>query len=592
MKPIAVTALPGSRTDFFWLKSSFEMYASSPKRGFGFDLNFGGVFTSVPAAVSAIAPRDLVASTDGGVVTAGVAAVSGAAGVPLKSTAPALTAVAPASGVVTRPLTKRLDLFGLDPDYKMVHKRFWGVFDQNDLLVPWQTLGGTFTSAPAAIAWAGDRVDVFGVGLDHAMYVKTAKGETWTPNWTRLGGAFTSGAALVSRGPKLLDLFARGADFTLRGNHTDGTIWFGFQNHGGELASAPVAVSWGVDRIDVFAIFKDGALWHRWWDGQIWNEWESLGGNYDGEPAAATSTPGRLDVLVVGADDRALHHHVFSRDTWRNPVKLFIPHSSFIVGESPSVISTAPNRLELFVPMANKEVRYGKWDGRAWEFESAGTSFRAPQRYRISVDFVHVTRTRSLDADTDFGMVSVAAGNRPAKIETQSMGKIGGFTTSKSAQTNILRIEPVTIDLAEPMSFSYLIVNNGHASEEKIMAALANAGNSLSLSGSSSMQEDIARGVVKFVTVQLLGDLSVPVVGSILKEAESYLLDKLLNVAFAKCDGVVAVELRAMMGRDLYKMTNNGKDPVRITTRHVGTDSATGCGFNSLYKVDWSITPL
>jgi len=147
------------------------------------------------------------------------------------------------------------------------------------------------------------------------MYVKTAIGEHWTPDWLRLGGTFTSAAALVSRGPKLLDLFARGADFTLRGNHTDGTTWFGFQNHGGELASSPVAVSWGLDRIDIFAIFKDGALWHRWWDGQIWNDWESLGGNYMGEPAAVTSTPGRLDVFVLGAQDRELHHHSFSRET-------------------------------------------------------------------------------------------------------------------------------------------------------------------------------------------------------------------------------------------------------------------------------------
>jgi hypothetical protein len=152
----------------------------------------------------------------------------------------------------------------------------------------------------------------------------------------------------------------------------------------------------------------------------------------------------------------------------------------------------------------------------------------------------------------------------------------------------------VTVDLAEPMSFSYLVVNNGHASEEKILAALANAGNSLSLAGSSSMQEDIAKGVVKFITVKLLGEisLSVPVVGSILKKAESWLLGKLIKAAFERCDGVVAVELRAMMGRDLYQMTDNGKNTVKVTTRHLGTDSPSACGFNSHYEVTWSITPL
>ena len=36
----------------------------------------------------------------------------------------------------------------------------------------WEDLGGEFMSAPAAIAWDG-QVDVFGVGLDRAMYRKT-----------------------------------------------------------------------------------------------------------------------------------------------------------------------------------------------------------------------------------------------------------------------------------------------------------------------------------------------------------------------------------------------------------------------------------
>ncbi len=62
MKPIAATIF-GSRRDFFWLNSSFAMMASSPKRGFGFDLHFGGIFTSVPTAVAAMAPHDAVVST-------------------------------------------------------------------------------------------------------------------------------------------------------------------------------------------------------------------------------------------------------------------------------------------------------------------------------------------------------------------------------------------------------------------------------------------------------------------------------------------------------------------------------------------------
>ena len=143
MKAIAATKL-GSRRDFFWLDNNYSMNTQSPVMGAGFNLNFGGIFTSPPAAVmmNAHAP----------VVIHPVADPN----------------AAPATGPVIGPLTPRLDLFGLGLDYAMYHKRFWGAFDQNDFQTPWQSLDGIFTSAPAAIDWGNERVDVFGLGLDHA----------------------------------------------------------------------------------------------------------------------------------------------------------------------------------------------------------------------------------------------------------------------------------------------------------------------------------------------------------------------------------------------------------------------------------------
>jgi hypothetical protein len=476
----------------------------------------------------------------------------------------------------------------------MYHKRHWGRLAQHDLS-PWHKLGGTFTSSPAAIGWAGSRIDVFGVGLDHAMYVRTYKGGLWQADWLNLGGSFTSAATLVSREPKRLDIFARGADFTLWGNHTDGTDWFGWQNHGGELASAPVAVSWGPDRIDIFAIWKDGTLRHIWWDGRIWNAWVNLGGNYTGEPAVATWAPGRLDVFIVTAGDiQGLHHQWFSNNIWSLPEALK-DGSPEGMGGSPTVISAGPNQLELFVPNNDGDIRIVKWDGQAWSNQHAGTEFRAPQRYSISVDFVRAVKTRAFANDTDAAMLSVAAGNEAARIKTQWIGEIGGGVGGPdSLQTNHLKIVPVTVELAEPMSFSYIVVNNRHAPQDKILAALENGGNSLSLAGSSSMQEDIAKGVVKFVSVQIIGAIgdSVPVVGSILVALRGWLADKFIEVVFESCDGLVAVELRAMMGRDLFMMTDNGKKTVKITTPHTGTDSPLACGDESEYEVTWTIKPL
>jgi hypothetical protein len=33
-------------------------------------------------------------------------------------------------------------------------------------------LGGVFLSAPGAVNWEGERIDLFGVGTDYAMYRK------------------------------------------------------------------------------------------------------------------------------------------------------------------------------------------------------------------------------------------------------------------------------------------------------------------------------------------------------------------------------------------------------------------------------------
>jgi len=202
-----------------------------------------------------------------------------------------------------------------------------------------------------------------------------------------------------------------------------------------------------------------------------------------------------------------------------------------------------------------------------------------------------------LSTDTDAAMASVAAGNAAAKIKTQWIGEIGGGLLSgapDASQTNLLEFEPVTVDLAEPMSFSYLVVNNGHAPQDKILNALASAGNSLSLAGSSSMQEDIAKGIVNIVSVKILAaiTISVPVVGSIVGLLESWLMDKLKDAIFESCDGIVAIELRAMMGRDLFILTDNGRKTVTVTTHHPGTNSPTACGAKSDYEVTWTIKPL
>jgi len=603
MKGIAVTVGTGGRRDFFRLNRRFSMVGSTA--GMSAVAQFGGTFTSVPTAVSSMVRPDSVAverlagaagQAEGGGEAGASADTDLEAGRTHDGSEPATGAADDASrglgldDVWGGILVRRTDLFGLGLDYAMYHKSVWGRPGEDNLL-PWHRLGGVFTSAVAAIAWADDRVDVFGVGMDHALYAKTRLGNAWTPHWRRLGGRFTSAASLVSRGSSQLDVFVRGADYTLRRNQSDGESWFGWQNHGGSLASPPVAVSWGPDRLDIFAIFRDGALWHRWWDGQLWNEWESLGGRYTGEPAVVSARVGRIDVVAIDAGSRGLRHHWFSNDNWSGPDRptTDMPHS---VAEAPTLVADGPDRLEMFVPMDDGQIHVGNWDGQTWRFAFAGGGFRMPSRYRLSVDHVVVHTPRAPISDTVAAAASLAIGNAAVATKTQWLGETGSWLGRDSAQTNLLDFESVSVDLAEPMSFGYIFVNNGHADEDKILASLAGAGDSLGLAGSSSMQEDIARGVARILAVKIAAtlSLSLPVVGSILAAIEKWLLGRLIDALFADCDGIVAVELRAMMGRDLFIQTDNGRKTATITTQHVGPEA--GCGDRSEYDVTWSITPL
>ena len=88
----------------------------------------------------------------------------------------------------------RLDIFGIGTDGAMYHKAWDGEAWRPSVL-NWERLGGVFTSPPAVTAWGMNRLDVFGLGTDGAMYHKAWDGSAWRPSvlsWERLGGVFTA----------------------------------------------------------------------------------------------------------------------------------------------------------------------------------------------------------------------------------------------------------------------------------------------------------------------------------------------------------------------------------------------------------------
>jgi hypothetical protein len=328
----------------------------------------------------------------------------------------------------TGELEQRIDVFGLGLDRALYGKTLWGAaVDQPG---PWRNLGGVFTSAPAAI-WLDGQLHVFGLGSDLAMYWRTYGPAGWSDGWARIGGYFSSPPVVVSWGPGRFDLFARHADFSLRRRVFQGGTWDGdWQNLGASLASAPAVVTWGEDRLDVFAvgnldgIAPDGGLIHRWWDGDIWNDWEQIAGLATGDegiaftsaPAAASWGPGRLDVFAVDTDG-TLRHTWFADSAWSNPEPV---GPEFKMRTTPMALVTGPQELEVVAPGRDRNLWRMTLTGAGWStlsWTQMGDHLRLPSQYRISVDLLRCNTPRSLKNDTVTGQCSLKIGNWPIKVD-------------------------------------------------------------------------------------------------------------------------------------------------------------------------------
>ena len=182
----------------------------------------------------------------------------------------------------------RLDIFGIGADGAMYHKAWNGLAWQPAGL-EWERLGGNFTSPPAITAWGPNRLDIFGIGTDGAMVYKAWTGSTWHPaglEWEHLGGNFTSPPAVTAWSPNRLDIFGRGTNGAMVHKAWTGSAWhpagLEWERLGGNFISPPAVTAWGPNRLDIFGIGTDGAMVHKAWDSSAWQpsgpDWDRLGG--------------------------------------------------------------------------------------------------------------------------------------------------------------------------------------------------------------------------------------------------------------------------------------------------------------------------
>ncbi len=83
-------------------------------------------------------------------------------------------------------------------------------------------------------------------------------------DWESLGGILESPPHAVAWGPNRLDVFAVGTDNAVWHKWWDGASWGGWESLGGSVFSPVGTVTWAAGRLDLFGIGGDSAGWHKW----------------------------------------------------------------------------------------------------------------------------------------------------------------------------------------------------------------------------------------------------------------------------------------------------------------------------------------
>jgi ABC-type taurine transport system substrate-binding protein len=101
-------------------------------------------------------------------------------------------------------------------------------------------MGGACLCQPEVVSWGANRLEVFVIGTDRALYHKWWNRSAWGPSLT------------------------------------------GYERMGGVCTSMPRVTAWGANRLDVFVTGTDSALYHKWWNGSAWGPsltgYEAMGG--------------------------------------------------------------------------------------------------------------------------------------------------------------------------------------------------------------------------------------------------------------------------------------------------------------------------
>ena len=167
-------------------------------------------------------------------------------------------------------------------DGALYHK-WWDGSQWGPSATTFEYMGGVILGDPTVSSWDHDRLDVFVIGTDEGLYHKAWDGTRWYPSVTdyenlgrpSTGSGLARNPVVNSWGHDRLDVFIVGTDSALYHKWWDGSNWgpsvSDFEFMSGGITRDPAVVSWDHDRLDVFVIGTDSALYHKAWNGSQWS---------------------------------------------------------------------------------------------------------------------------------------------------------------------------------------------------------------------------------------------------------------------------------------------------------------------------------
>ena len=126
----------------------------------------------------------------------------------------------------------------------------------------------------------------------------------------------------------------------------------------------PRLVSWGPGRARSVPAGAGGAVWHRWGTFGAWEGWEFSRRGGCGHTRGRHLGSDCLDLFAVGTDGR-LFHKAWDGASWRPNGTGWRPLGGDVIG-SPTAVSWAPGRLDVFANHPAGGIRHINGDGESW----------------------------------------------------------------------------------------------------------------------------------------------------------------------------------------------------------------------------------